>query len=75
MQKAIIKINKKVDFNNILKIHHAAVFDADDDDKVFFAFFDDAEVALYNQKSKFVAKMNTYDLDRLIGDGRVQIVP
>ncbi len=77
MQKAIIKIDKKGTLNYVLKIHQAGLFDADaeDDEKIFFAFFDDAEVALYNQKSKFVTKMNTDDLDRLIEDGRIQIVP
>ena len=78
MQKARLKFNNKVASNNFLFVHHSPVsdgIDGDSDGEIYFAFFDNSEVALYSQKSKFFAKMHTDDLERLIDDGSVQIIP
>ena len=78
MQKARLKFKKNFPSNNVLIFHRATVFDGDqdiDEENIYFAFFDDSEVALYDKKSKFFAKLNTDDLEKLIDDGSIQIIP
>ena len=58
MQKARIMFNEKFILNDNLLIHKELFFDEEDDEKIYYAFFDDATVALYDSRSQFVMKIN-----------------
>lgn len=78
MQRARLKLNKNFTFNNVVFFQKATLTGEDknfDEEAIYFAFFDDSEVALYDKNSKFFVKLNTDDLEKLIEDGSVQIVP
>ncbi len=75
MQKARVRFNEKTILNDGLIIDQSVISESEDDEKVYFAFFDDSNVALYSDKSKFVTKIKTDELERLIESGSVQIIP
>ncbi len=75
MQKARVRFNEKTILNDGLIINQSVISESEDDEKVYFAFFDDSNVALYSDKSKFVTKIKTDELERLIESGSVQVIP
>ncbi len=75
MQKARVRFNEKTILNDGLIIDQSVISESEDDEKIYFAFFDDSDVALYSDKSKFVTKIKTDELERLIESGSVQIIP
>ncbi len=75
MQKARVRFNEKTILNDGLIIDQSVISESEDDEKVYFAFFDDSNVALYSDKSKFVTKIKTDELERLIESGSVQVIP
>ncbi len=75
MQKARVRFNEKTILNDGLIIDQSVISESEDDEKIYFAFFDDSDVALYSDKSKFVTKIKTDELERLIESGSVQVIP
>ena len=75
MQKARVRFNEKTILNDGLIIDRSLISENEDDEKIYFAFFDDSDVALYSDKSKFVTKIKTDELERLIESGSVQVIP
>ncbi len=75
MQKARVRFNEKTILNDGLIIDQSVISESEDDEKIYFAFFDDSNVALYSDKSKFVTKIKTDELERLIENGSVQVIP
>ena len=74
MQRARIKFKEKTILDNGLIILNEK-FNKKNDDEIYFAFFDDSEVSLYSKKSQFVAKIKTDELERLIQQGNIQVIP
>ena len=74
MQRARIKFKEKTILDNGL-IMLNEIFNKKNDDEIYFAFFDDSEVSLYSKKSQFVAKIKTEELERLIQQGNIQVIP
>ena len=74
MQRAKIKFNEKTILDNGLIMLNEK-FNKKNDDEIYFAFFDDSEVSLYSKKSQFVAKIKTDELERLIQQGNIQVIP
>jgi hypothetical protein len=74
MQRARIKFKEKTILDNGL-IMLNEIFNKKNDDEIYFAFFDDSEVSLYSKKSQFVAKIKTDELERLIQQGNIQVIP
>ena len=74
MQRARIKFKEKTILDNGLIMLNEK-FNKKNDDEIYFAFFDDSEVSLYSKKSQFVAKIKTYELERLIQQGNIQVIP
>jgi hypothetical protein len=75
MQKARIMFNEKFILNNNLLVNKELFFDEEDDEKIYYAFFDDATVALYDSRSQFVMKINAEELEKLIESGSVCVLP
>ncbi len=75
MQKARVRFNEKTILNDGLIIDRSVISESEDDEKIYFAFFDDSDVALYSDKSKFLTKIKTDELERLIENGSVQVIP
>ncbi len=75
MQKARVRFNEKTILNDGLIIDQSVISESEDDEKIYFAFFDDSDVALYSDKSKFLTKIKTDELERLIENGSVQVIP
>ncbi len=75
MQKARIEFKKKTILDDGLVIHQSENLDESDEEKIYFAFFDDSEVALYSNKSKFIAKIRTDELEQLIEKGSIKVLP
>jgi hypothetical protein len=75
MQKARIMFNEKFILSDWLIIDKGLFFHNDDDEKIYYAFFDESTVALYSNQSQFVMKINTDELERLIENGSVCIMP
>lgn len=74
MQRAKIKFKEKTILDNGLIMLNEK-FNKKNDDEIYFAFFDDSEVSLYSKKSQFVAKIKTDELERLIQQGNIQVIP
>jgi hypothetical protein len=74
MQRARIKFKEKTILDNGLIMLNEK-FNKKNDDEIYFAFFDDSEVSLYSKKSQFVAKIKTDELERLIQQGNIQVIP
>ncbi len=75
MQKARIMFNEKFVLNNNLLINKELFFDEEDNEKIYYAFFDDATVTLYDGRSQFVMKINVEELEKLIESGSVCVLP
>ncbi len=74
MQKARVRFNEKTILNDGL-IAAKTLASANDDDEIYFAFFDDATVALYSSRSRFLTKIKTDELERLIENGCIHVMP
>jgi hypothetical protein len=75
MQKARIMFTEKFMLNDGLLIDKDLFCDEEDDENIYYAFFDDSTVALYSSRSQFVMKINTDELERLIENGLVHVMP
>ncbi len=74
MQKARVRFNEKTILNDGL-IVEKTLASADDNDEIYFAFFDDATVALYSSRSRFLTKIKTDELEHLIENGSIHVMP
>jgi len=79
MHKARVNFKEKTILNDGLVLERklsSGIDEDDEDDKnIYFAFFDNSYVALYNSQSRFVTKMKTDELESLIENGRIDVMP
>jgi hypothetical protein len=75
MQKARVSFKEKTILNDRLVIENQ-LFSGNtlDDENVYFAFYDNAYVALYSSQSRFVTKIKTDELESLIENGRIDVI-
>jgi hypothetical protein len=76
MQKARVSFKEKTILNDRLVIENQ-LFSGNtlDDENVYFAFYDNAYVALYSSQSRFVTKIKTDELEHLIKKGVICLIP
>ncbi len=74
MQKARVKLARKGIF-----LDGSKFFDDNfrhvKDSEFCYVFFNDSEVVFYSEKSQFLAKISTDELQHLILDGSVRLMP
>ena len=75
MQKARVKFNKTTTLNDGLIINRSTSSNNHDAVDFYIAFFNNSEVFLYTEKSQFLTKINSDELENLIQDGSIQVVP
>jgi hypothetical protein len=76
MQKARVSFKEKTILNDRLVIEKKLFSENDrDDEDVYFAFYDNAYVALYSSQSRFVTKIKTNELEHLIKNGIICLMP
>jgi hypothetical protein len=76
MQKARVSFKEKTILNDGLVIERRLFSGtAEDDESIYFAFFDNSYVALYSSQSRFVTKIKTDELESLIENGRIDVIP
>jgi hypothetical protein len=76
MQKARVSFKEKTILNDRLVIENKILSgNSRDDENVYFAFYDNAYVALYSSQSRFVTKIKTNELEHLIENGVIFLMP
>ena len=74
MQKARVRLARKEILLDRSKFFDDNVRDGKDSE-ICYVFFNDLEVAFYSEKSQFLAKISTDELQHLILDGSVRLMP
>jgi len=74
MQKARVKLARKEIFLDRSKFFDDNVRDIKDSE-ICYVFFNDSEVVFFSEKSQFLAKISTDELQHLILDGSVRLMP
>ncbi len=74
MQKARVKLARKGIFLDGSKFFDDNFRDVKDSE-FCYVFFNDSEVVFYSEKSQFLAKISTDELQHLIFEGSVRLMP
>ena len=74
MQKARVKLARKGIFLDRSKFFDDNFIDVNDSE-FCYVFFNDSEVVFYSEKSQFLAKISTDELQQLIFEGSVRLMP
>ena len=74
MQKARIRLARKEIFLDKSKFFDDKFRDIKDSE-ICYVFFNDSEVVFYGEKSQFLGKLSTDELQQLILDGSVRLMP
>jgi len=78
MHKARVSFKEKTILNDGLvierKLSSGNAEDDEDDENIYFAFFNNSYAALYNSQSRFVTKIKTDELESLIENGRIDVM-
>jgi hypothetical protein len=76
MQKARVSFKEKTILNDRLVIENKSFSgNTRNDEGVYFAFYDNAYAALYSSQSRFITKIKTNELEHLIKNGVICLMP